>query len=72
MGKLVLSLAATALLLGSVAFAAQAQTLGAGSINAQARNATIIQKAACGGPGRFCPPGRHRVCGPARCWCAPC
>jgi hypothetical protein len=73
MGKLVLSLAAIALLLGSLAFTAEAQTLGAGSINAQARNATIIQKAACGGePGRFCPPGRHRVCGPARCWCAPC
>ena len=20
--------------------------------------------------GRWCPPGRHRVCGPYRCWCA--
>ena len=22
--------------------------------------------------GRWCPPGMRRVCGPARCWCAPC
>jgi hypothetical protein len=72
MGKLALTLAATALLLGSVAFNAEAQTQGAGTINAQAQNATIIHKAACGGWGRWCPPGRHRVCGPYRCWCAPC
>jgi hypothetical protein len=24
------------------------------------------------GFGRWCPPGMRRVCGPARCWCAPC
>jgi hypothetical protein len=34
---------------------------------------TPIHPAACnGGPGE-CPPGRHRMCGPAgNCWCAPC
>jgi len=52
--------------------AATAQTQGAATIHAQARNATPIHQAACGGWGRWCPPGLHRVCGPARCWCAPC
>jgi hypothetical protein len=72
MGKLVISLASAALLLGSLAFSAQAQTQGAATIHAQSQNATIIHKAACVGFGRHCPPGRHWVCGPARCWCAPC
>ncbi len=72
MGKLTITFAATALLLGSVALTAQAQTLGAGSINAQAQNATIIHRTACFGFGRWCGPGMHRVCGPYRCWCAPC
>ena len=72
MGKLAMTLAAAVLILGSVSLAANAQTQGASSLNAQAQNATIIHKTACGGFGRWCPPGRHRVCGPARCWCAPC
>jgi len=71
MGKFAIALAG-ALLLASAAWTAQAQTQGAGSIQAQAHNATIIHKTACGGFGRWCPPGMHRVCGPARCWCAPC
>jgi hypothetical protein len=71
MGKLAIGLAG-ALMLVSVAFTAQAQTRGAGSIHAQAQNATIIHKTACAGFGRWCPPGMRRVCGPARCWCAPC
>ena len=72
MGKLAITLATAALLLGSVAFTAEAQTQGAASINTQAHNATIIHKAACFHWGRFCPPGRRHVCGPYRCWCAPC
>jgi hypothetical protein len=74
MSKYFVSLAAAALLLGAVAFGAQAQTLtsGAAHLNAQSQNATIIHKAACGGPGAHCPPGRHWVCGPNHCWCAPC
>ncbi len=72
MGKLAITFAAAALLLGSVALTAQAQTQGADTINAQAKNATIIHKTACGGFGSRCPPGRHWVCGPNRCWCAPC
>jgi len=71
MGKLAIGLAG-ALMLVSLAFTAQAQTQGAGTIQAQAQNATIIHKTACGGFGRWCPPGMRRVCGPALCWCAPC
>ncbi len=71
MRKVTMTLAAALFVLGSAAMA-NAQTQGASSLNAQARNATIIHQAACGGWGRWCPPGRHRVCGPYRCWCAPC
>lgn len=74
MKKLTITVAAAALLLGSMALTAGAQTQqpGAASLHAQAQNATPITKAACMGWGRWCPPGRHRVCGPMRCWCAPC
>jgi hypothetical protein len=30
-----------------------------------------VENVGCGGPGR-CPWGRHWVCRPAGCWCAPC
>jgi hypothetical protein len=74
MTKLVITVAATAFALGTMAqvLTANAQTQGAATIHAQAQNATPIHKAACGGWGRWCPPGSHRVCGPMRCWCAPC
>ena len=72
MRKLTTTLAAAAFALEAMALAATAQTQGAATIHAQARNATPIHQAACGGWGRWCPPGLHRVCGPARCWCAPC
>jgi hypothetical protein len=73
MGKLAVTVAAAVLVLGSIALSASAQTQGASSLNAQAQNATMIHRAACDGRwGPRCPPGRHRVCGPGRCWCAPC
>ena len=31
-----------------------------------------IEKAACGGWGKYCPPGYTWRCGPARCACRPC
>jgi hypothetical protein len=74
MRKLSTALAATILLAG-LAAGAQAQTWrGTAGLNGAAQNFTPIHKAACGGvPGRWCPAGRHRVCGPrGRCWCAPC
>jgi len=74
MGKLAITLAAAALMVGSLALTANAaQPLGASSLQQAAQNATPIAKdAACRGWGRFCPPGRTRVCGPYRCWCRPC
>ena len=72
MGKLAIILAAGALLLGSFASTAQAQTQGASSIQAQIQNATPIQKVGCFRWGR-CPPGSHWICGPRwGCRCAPC
>ncbi len=71
MRKITMTLAAAVFVLGSVA-ATNAQTQGASSLNAQAQSATSIHKAACFGWGRWCGPGMHRVCGPYRCWCAPC
>ena len=74
MRKLTIALAAATLALGAMALPATAQTQqpGAASLHAQARNATPIHEAACRGFGRHCPPGSHWVCGPMRCWCAPC
>jgi len=72
MGKLATAIAATILFAG-LAVGAQAQTWrGTAGLNGAAQNFTPIQKAACAGRWGRCPPGRHRVCGPARCWCAPC
>lgn len=74
MRNITMTLAAAVLVLGSMAFSASAQTQapGAAGIQVQERIATPIHKAACGGWGRWCPPGRHRVCNPWHCWCAPC
>jgi hypothetical protein len=72
MRNITMTVAAAAFVLGTMGLA-NAQTQGALSLNAQAQNATIIHKAACNGFWvRWCPPGRHGVCGPYRCWCAPC
>jgi len=74
MRRITLTFTAALFVLGTMALAANAQTQapGAASLNAQAQNATIVHKAACGGWGRWCPPGRHHVCNPWHCWCAPC
>lgn len=74
MRKVTMTLAAATLMFASFAVSANAQTQapGASNLQTQAQIATPIHKAACGGWGRWCPPGRHRVCGPFRCWCAPC
>jgi hypothetical protein len=54
---------------GGLAWNAQAASL-AGT--APAMNYSPVEKVACGGPGPNCPWGRTWVCGPHRCWCAPC
>jgi hypothetical protein len=74
MRRLTMTLAATALVLGSMAMTAGAQTqrVGAGSLHALTNATPIVTKAACQGWGPYCPPGYVRACGPYRCWCRPC
>jgi len=50
MRKITMTLAAAIFVVGSMAVA-NAQTQGSSSLNAQAQNATIIHKAACGAAG---------------------
>ena len=74
MRRLTMTLTAAALILGTMAIGANAQTQssGAASFHAQIKNATPLKEAACRGFGPYCPPGFVRRCGPYRCWCAPC
>ena len=73
MGKLAITLAAGALMLGSIALAnAQTQQPGAAGLQGQAQNASPVEQAACVGWGGGCRPGWRRVCGPYRCWCRAC
>jgi hypothetical protein len=71
---IVTTLAATALVTGLLTLSADAQTWrrGAVAVDAASKNFTPIEKAACGGGGPHCPPGRTWVCRGGTCWCAPC
>lgn len=77
MRKLTMTLTAAALVLGTMAISANAQTQapGAASVHAQLQNATpIIKQAACNGTtGVYgCGPGWVRRCGYYGCRCVPC
>jgi hypothetical protein len=74
MQELTMTLAVAALMLGSTAIAANAQSAAAGaaSLHAQIQNATPIAKTACHGGGAYCPPGMVRRCGAHRCGCTRC
>lgn len=72
MRKLTRTVAMAALVLGSMALTANAQTQGAASIHALVNATPIVKQAACRGYGPYCPPGYVRACGPYRCWCRPC
>jgi hypothetical protein len=70
-----LTIALTAITLGTMALQANAQSQqsGAAAMHALAQNATpIVKQAACRGFGPYCPPGWVRRCGPFRCRCVPC
>ena len=61
MRKLTMTLTAAALMLGTMAIAANAQPAsGAASLHAQVQNATPLKQAACRGFGPYCPPGTTR------------
>ena len=75
MRKLTITIAAAAAVIGAGLFAWNAEaTTGtaAATLGATAKNYSPVQKAACHGWGRHCPPGFRWTCGPYRCWCPPC
>ncbi len=76
MRKLAIALGVTAavLLAGGLALNADAASWKAGTYNlpSVAKNYSPIEKTACNGWGRHCPPGYHWFCGPMRCWCKLC
>jgi hypothetical protein len=75
MRKLAIAIAVSAAVIGAGFFAWNAEattSTGAAPLGATAKNYSPVKKAACVRWGRHCPPGFRWVCGPARCWCAPC
>ena len=74
MRRLMLTLAATIGIgaMGVPLWQAQAANFGDPAITSKLKNYTPAQPAACRGWGPWCPPGRVRVCGRWRCWCAVC
>ncbi len=67
-----LTMAVAVLFAGLLTWKAEAQTWKRGAAALAAQNYTPIEKAACGGGGPHCPPGRTWVCRGGSCWCAPC
>jgi hypothetical protein len=74
MRKLMIMLTATVAIcaVGVPLWQAQAASFGDPAITSKLKNYTSIEPAACRGWGRWCGPGRVRVCGRWRCWCALC
>lgn len=75
MRKLAIGLTAVAVLVlaGAVAWKADATPwrTGTADLPTATKNYSPVQKAACGGWGRWCPPGYVWQCRP-RCRCRPC
>jgi hypothetical protein len=71
---IVLTATLAVLFVGLLALNAEATTVtGSAVFGAKAKNySPMVQETACRGWGPHCPPGFHWVCGPRRCWCAPC
>jgi hypothetical protein len=75
MRKLTMTLTAAALMLGTMAISANAQTAaGAASLHAQIHNATMFRHAACNGftGGCGCAPGWISACANRCCRCVRC
>jgi hypothetical protein len=73
MRHLTIAFAITAAMAFAASFAPSAEgaaMAGMGTLAVPAADSPVTP-VGCGGPGR-CPPGRHWVCGPYHCWCAPC
>ena len=64
---------ATLLVGGLLSWKAEATTgAGTAGLPEAVKNYSLIEKAACVGYGKHCPPGFTWVCRPNRCWCARC
>ena len=68
-----LAVGAALLLAGSLSWKAEATSaVKSEALPALVKKFSLIDKAACNGWGRFCPPGYTWRCGPYRCACRPC
>jgi hypothetical protein len=64
---------AALLIAGSLSWKAEATSaVKSETLPAMVKKFSLIDKAACNGWGRFCPPGYTWRCGPYRCACRPC
>ena len=70
MGKLTVILAAAVAMMFAGLMVGKSAAMPA--VGEMTKSHSIVQKAACGGWGAHCRPGRHWVCGRRHCWCAPC
>jgi len=67
------AIAAALLIAGLISWKAEATTpIGTSGLPATVKDYSLIEKAACGGYGKHCPPGYVWTCRPGRCWCARC
>ena len=68
-----LAVGAALLIAGSLSWKAEATSaVKSEALPAMVKKFSLIEKAACGGWGRYCPPGYTWRCGPNRCACRPC
>jgi len=69
---IVLAISSAVIGVGMFAWKAEATTgTAAAALGAMGKNYSPVQKAACVGWGKHCPPGYRWFCGPYRCWCRP-
>ena len=68
-----LAVSASLLIAGSLSWTAEATSVvKSETLPALVKKFSLVEKAACGGWGRHCPPGFYWTCRPFRCWCRPC
>ena len=72
--RFAIALAAALLVAGLASWTAEATTVGTAGLPNAVEKYSLIEKAACVGYGKHCPPGYTWVCKPNsnKCWCARC
>ena len=71
--RIAVALVAALLVAGLVSWKAEAtNAAGTAGLPETIKKYSLIEKAACGGYGKHCPPGYTWVCRPNRCFCARC